>query len=101
MVTATEQWLAHADEAHADPPTIDRRVRATLVTAMALGVPLLHDHVSRAMGNDMFGPEGERLVALSLLDIYSHNLLDRRAAAAARSGFDDVGHRGEAAATDM
>ena len=98
MVTMTEQWLARADEHRSDPPTIDRRIRAALVTAMAVGIPLLHDHVSRALGTDMFEPEGDRLVALALLDIYCHNLLDEAAATAARSGFgsDDAKNQGEA-----
>jgi hypothetical protein len=52
------------------------------------GIPLLHDHVSRALGTDMFEPEGDRLVALALLDIYSHKLLDEEAASAAEAGFD-------------
>ncbi len=88
MVTITEQWLARADEVRPDSPTISRRIRATLVTAMAVGIPLLQDHVSRALGTDMFGPEGERLVALALLDIYSHKLLDPTDASIAESGFD-------------
>jgi AcrR family transcriptional regulator len=87
MVTMTERWLARADEARADPPAIDRRIRAALVTAMKVGIPLLHDHVSRALGTDMFEPEGERLVALALLDIYSHKLLDEEAASAAQVGY--------------
>ena len=89
MVTMTEQWLARADQTRSDPPAVDRRIRAALVTAMAAGVPLLQEHVSRALGCDMFGPEGERLVARGLLDIYSHQLLDSEAAAAARAGFDE------------
>ncbi|MGO9052381.1 MAG: TetR/AcrR family transcriptional regulator [Streptosporangiaceae bacterium] len=90
MVTATEQWLARADEGRPDPPAVDRRVRATLITAMAAGVPLLHEHVSRAIGTDMFGPEGDRLVALGLLDIYSHQLIAAETASAAEAGFDDA-----------
>ncbi len=91
MVTATEQWLVRADEDRSDPPVIDRRIRAALVTAMEVGVPLLHEHVSRALGTDMFEPEGERLVALALLDIYSHRLLDEGAASAAEAGFETRG----------
>jgi AcrR family transcriptional regulator len=87
MVTMSERWLARADEARADPPAIDRRIRAALVTAMKVGIPLLHDHVSRALGTDMFEPEGERLVALALLDIYSHKLLDEEAVSAAEVGY--------------
>ena len=88
MVTQTEQWLARADQARPDPPAVDRRIRAALVTAMAAGIPLLHDHLSQAMGTDIFAPEGDRLVALGLLDIYSHKLLDEETASAAEAGLD-------------
>jgi AcrR family transcriptional regulator len=88
MVTMSEQWLARADEARPDPPAVDRRIRAALVTAMKAGIPLLHEHVSRAIGTDMFTPEGERLVALGLLDIYSHTLINEETASAAEAGFD-------------
>ena len=87
-MTMTEQWLARADDARSDPPTVDRRIRAALVTAMAAGIPLLHEHVSRALGFDMFAPEGERLVALGLLDLYSHNLIDEDITSATGPGFD-------------
>ena len=88
MVTATELWLARADQARPDPPAVDRRIRATLVAAMKAGIPLLHEHVSRAMGTDMFGPEGDRLLALALLDIYSHTIIDAEAASAAAARLD-------------
>jgi TetR/AcrR family transcriptional regulator, regulator of cefoperazone and chloramphenicol sensitivity len=88
MVTLTEQWIERADEDRSDPPKVDRRVRASLVTAMAVGIPLLHEHVSRALGVDMFAPEGDRLVALGLLDIYSHTLIDNATASAAEAGFE-------------
>jgi AcrR family transcriptional regulator len=86
MVTLTEQWLARADETRPDPPAVDRRIRAALVTAMAAGLPLLHEHVSRAIGADMFGPAGERVLSLGLLDLYSHQLLSAETAAAAEAG---------------
>jgi len=89
MVLMTEQWLARADALRTDPPTIERRVRATLVTAMAMGIPLLHDHVSREIGADIFEPEGDQLLAMALLDIYSHQLLDAHTAAAVRAPFDE------------
>lgn len=88
MVTLTEKWLARADDARPDPPTTDRRIRAALLTAMAVVIPLLHEHVSRALGGDMFAPQGDRLVALALLDIYSHKLIDDDVASAANEGFD-------------
>ena len=73
-----------------DPPAIDRRIRSALVTAMAMGIPLLRDHVSRAIGTDIFEPEGDRLVVLALIDIYSHELLDAHTAAAAGVGFSEL-----------
>jgi len=86
MVTQTEQWLDRADEARSDPPAVDRRIRAGLITAMALGVPLLHEHLSRTMGTDLFGPEGDRLLTLGLLDIYSHSIISTHTAAQAKAG---------------
>jgi TetR/AcrR family transcriptional regulator, regulator of cefoperazone and chloramphenicol sensitivity len=104
LVTATEQWLTRADQARADPPddapadppAVSLRIRAALVTAMAMGIPLLHEHVSRALGYDMFSAEGDRLLALGLLDIYSHTLLDAQTAATVRAGLGqdaDLGGR--------
>jgi len=87
MVTMTGKWLARADEVRSEAPTIDRRIRAAVVTAMAVGISLLHDHVSRALGSDMFEPEGDRIVALALLDIYSHALIDEDVASAAEAAF--------------
>ena len=87
MVAMTEQWLGRADDRRAEPPDIDRRVRAALVTAMAIGIPLLHEHVSRALGTDMFEPEGDRVMALALLDIYAHPLIDDATSSSVRAGF--------------
>jgi AcrR family transcriptional regulator len=88
LVTMTEVWLARADDSRTDPPAVDRRVRAALITAMKIGIPLLHEHVSRALGTDMFGPDGERLIALALLDIYSHALIDQDIATSAAAGYE-------------
>jgi hypothetical protein len=43
--------------------------------------------VSGAIDNDMFEPEGERLVAVKSLDIYSYKLLDEEATNAVVAGF--------------
>jgi hypothetical protein len=88
MVIMTEQWLACADERRPDPPAVPRAIRAAVVTAMAAGIPLLHSQLSRVMGIDVFAPDGDRLVALALLDIYSHALIAADVAAAAEAGFD-------------
>jgi AcrR family transcriptional regulator len=90
LVTMTEAWLARADDSRTDPPAVDRKVRAALVTAMKIGIPLLHEHVSRALGTDMFDPVGERLIALALLDIYSHVLIDLDVASSAAAGYEGL-----------
>jgi AcrR family transcriptional regulator len=91
MVTLTEQWLARADEGRPVPPTVDRRIRAALVTAMAAGLPLLHEQVSRVIGADIFGPAGERVLSLGMVDIYSHPLLSEETAAAAAAAEAGLG----------
>lgn len=86
MVSAAEPWLARADAAREEPPALDRRIRAALVTAMKCGIPLLHEQLSEVLGTDIFGPEGGRLLALGLLDIYSHPLISVEDAAAGKTG---------------
>jgi len=88
MVAPGEQWLALADEGRTDTPFADRRTRAAVFTAMALGVPLLHEHLSRVLGVDTFSVEGDREVALALLDIYSHAVMSPEMAASARRGLE-------------
>jgi AcrR family transcriptional regulator len=88
MIGLTEQWLEHADAGRKDEPMVDRRIRAAVLNAMAMGIPLLREHISRAVGTDMFSPEGFRLVALASLDIYSHALLTPELADSARAGLD-------------
>jgi AcrR family transcriptional regulator len=88
MVEMAEPWIAMADEKRIDPPTVDGRTRAAVFNAMALGVPLLHAHLSRVLGVDTLSPEGDRLIALALLDIYSHPVVSVELAETARAALD-------------
>lgn len=90
MVEMTDEWFALADAQRADPPTVDRRTRAAVFNAMALGVPLLHEHLSRVLGVDIRSVEGDRLVATALLDLYSHPIVTPELAATALAGLDDT-----------
>lgn len=90
MVEPTEQWLALADEQRTDPPFADRRTRATVFTAMALGVPLLHERLSQVLGVDTFSAEGDQQVAVALLDLYSHPLMSPEMAESARRGLEST-----------
>lgn len=89
MVDMTEAWFALADDQRDDPPTVDRRTRAAVFNAMALGVPLMKDHLSRVLAVDILSVEGDRLVASALLDLYSHALLTPQLAATAQAALAD------------
>jgi AcrR family transcriptional regulator len=94
IVSMVEEWLAVADAERPDQPTVARRSRATVFTAMALGVPVLYAHVARGLGVDLETPEGDRELAEALLDIYSHPLLAPSDAAAAREALDKAAVEG-------
>ena len=86
----TEQWLVVLDEERPDPPPVDRRVRAAVMTAMSLSISVLHHHVSRGMGVEVFSDEGELLLAKTLVDIYAHPLMTLEDAAAAQARLDEL-----------
>jgi AcrR family transcriptional regulator len=96
MVGMTEQWMDRVNDELADPPLTDLATRATLVTAMALGIPMLHEHVSRHLGQDVLEPEGDRLASLALLDIYSRPLMNAKDADVAAASFGPLESRGGA-----
>ncbi|MER6989140.1 TetR/AcrR family transcriptional regulator [Saccharopolyspora hirsuta] len=91
LVELGAQWLAEADEKRADPPEVPRQARATVGAAMALSVAVLHEHVSRGLGVDVFSPEGADLLARTLLDVYSHPYLSPEEAAEIRSRLPEGG----------
>lgn len=91
MVAMTEQSLREADKLTTDPATADLRTRATLMVAMALGIPAFQAHISRNIGTDINTPEGDRRIALAILDIYSHPVLTPDSARAMRKGLDKQG----------
>ncbi|MFI0481364.1 TetR/AcrR family transcriptional regulator [Actinomadura sp. 9N215] len=88
MVPMIEKWLETLDAGRDDVPAADRRTRAALIIAMKMAIPVMHEHVSRAMDVDIFSDEGDRQVVLGLLDIFSHPLISVELADKARSGFE-------------
>ncbi|GAA4574963.1 TetR/AcrR family transcriptional regulator [Planotetraspora kaengkrachanensis] len=92
MVRMSEEWLAEADQRRPDPPFSDLRARATVTTAMGLSVMVLYQHVSRGLGVDLFTPEGAHLLAVTLLDVYSHPALSPEEAVSLRDALDKISH---------
>ncbi|MDT4992117.1 MAG: hypothetical protein QOH97_2009 [Actinoplanes sp.] len=72
MVTLTEQWISK----NAPEVTEDYRAYAAVLVGMQSGMLAMHDHVSRALGVDIFTTDGHLRMAGALTDFYSHPLLD-------------------------
>lgn len=90
IVTLTEQWLEELDAQRPDPQQVDRRARATVITAMSLSIAVFHQHIERGIGMPLFGGEGEVLLAKTLVDIYAHPLMTLEDAAAAQARLDEL-----------
>lgn len=88
MVMMTERALAAIDRHRCDQPAADLRTRAALMVAMALGIPAFREQISHSIGADIFSPEGDRRIALALLDIHSHPTLTPENAKAMQRGLD-------------
>lgn len=67
MVTLTEQWVGK----FLPDVTEDSRAYAAALVGMQSGILAMHEHVSRALGIDMFTAEGHLRLATALTDIYS------------------------------
>lgn len=70
------------------PPDHDREGLSAVLTAMQLGVIVLHAHLSRALGTETFSPETYPRLVMALLDIHSHALVSPETAAEARAGLE-------------
>jgi len=81
MVTLTERWIGE----NAPGVTEDRRAYAAVFVGMQSGMLAMHDHVSRALGADIFTTEGHLRMAGALADFHSHRLLDPEFVAQARA----------------
>ncbi|MEV8516856.1 TetR family transcriptional regulator [Dactylosporangium sp. NPDC051484] len=80
MVAMAEQWVGK----HAPGVTGDSRAYAAVLVGMQSGLLAMHEHVSRALGVDVFTTEGYLRMAGAMADLYSHPLLDPEFVAKAR-----------------
>ncbi|MFC4950336.1 TetR/AcrR family transcriptional regulator [Pseudonocardia sp. GCM10023141] len=85
MVALTESYLADV------PGAADARTRAVVFTAMRLGLTVMHDHVSRGLGVDLFSREGSTRVANATLDVVAPEIIPDGMADRVRTGLDRFG----------
>ena len=88
MVAATEPWIESADASCSISPGVSVRDRATVVTAMALAVPILRTHISRNLSAPLNTSTGDRLLAQVLIEIYANPMLTPAEAESALAGLD-------------
>ncbi|MGI5241584.1 helix-turn-helix domain-containing protein [Dactylosporangium sp. CA-139066] len=86
LVARTEEWMAK----HAPDITDDHRALAAVLVGMQSGLAVMHEHVSRALGIDVFSLEGHLRMAAALGDLYSHPLLDPEFVAQTHGALDRV-----------
>jgi AcrR family transcriptional regulator len=83
LVSVTEEHLASSDG-----PEVDHRARAAVLTAMKLGITVLHECVSRALGTDLYGQQGALRVSKAQLDLIRPEFLGRELFEQARTGLE-------------
>lgn len=93
LVAVTEDHLRTRE---AD--TSDVHAQAVVLTAMRLGVTVLHRHVGHALHTDVFSEEGVARVSLATLDLLAPGLVDTDRAEGWRADVTDLPQRSEESA---
>lgn len=88
VVALTEEYLANRPQAEPSSQAADTRGQAAVFTAMKLGVVVLHQHLSRALGVDTLAPAGLTRVSAAVLDIVSPGFTGQELTGLARTGID-------------
>lgn len=85
IVDLTERHLDEHAENSADDRG-DHRAQAAVFAAMKLGITVLHEHVSRAVGTDVFTPEGMARTGAASLNVISPEFVGADVVELARDG---------------
>lgn len=99
-VAFTEELLGSDVPGMARPNTSDLHAYAAVMTGMAFGLTVLHEHLSRALGADTLSREGYRRLALAMLDINDDRLLSPEILAHARAALQQLPATGTAGGGD-
>ncbi|MEV7892015.1 TetR/AcrR family transcriptional regulator [Streptomyces sp. NPDC002817] len=85
IVRMSETLLQEGGPGMSVPNTSDLHAYSAAMTAMNLGILVLHEHLTRALGTNPLSPEGYPRLGLALLDIYADNLIGPEIATQARA----------------
>lgn len=89
MVEIAEQWVAlHNPGVSADP-----RAYAAVLVAMQTGPTILYEQLSRVLGEDVLGSEGNLRMSRAVVDVHSHTLLSPELAAQAHATLSELQER--------
>lgn len=92
LVDLTEHHLAGRSPGE-EVGRADLRAQAVVLTAMRLGITVLHEHVSRGLGVEVFSTQGGPRVGRASLDVLAPGLMAEGIAERARAGLDDFENR--------
>lgn len=84
MVALTERYLVDV------PGKSDVRARAVVFTAMRLGLTVMHEHVSRGLGADLFSSAASTRVANATLDLVAPEIIPDGVADRVRHALDHM-----------
>jgi AcrR family transcriptional regulator len=86
LVELTEAWLRK----HAPNVTEKPREYAAVMVGMQSGLMAMHEHVSRALGADIFTAEGNLRMAAALIEFYVNPLLDDELVTKAKAALEHL-----------
>lgn len=89
-VAFTEDVLDRGSAGLGTPKTDDLHAYATVMTAMSVGMVVLHEHLSRALGSDTFTPAGYPRMALAALEVLADDLMKPELVEQARASLKNM-----------
>jgi TetR/AcrR family transcriptional regulator, regulator of cefoperazone and chloramphenicol sensitivity len=88
LVEESIQLYKLAEEQRATMPSSDLRARCAVQLAMQMGALVMHEHLNRALGDDLLSPEGIMRVSRATLELFSGAMFAPGQAEAMRKALD-------------
>jgi AcrR family transcriptional regulator len=88
LVEESIQLYKLAEEQGVTEPSSDLRARCAVQLAMQMGALVMHEHLNRALGDDLLSPEGIMRVSRATLELFSGAMFAPGQAEAMRKALD-------------